>query len=83
MPTLYVENVPSEIYSALRSRARQNRKSLAAEVISLLEENIVTTAELKARKKLLQAAAQLRARRVKSKTNFSSTEQMQREDRRR
>ena len=36
MATLYVENVPDEIYKALRKRARANRKSIAAEVISLL-----------------------------------------------
>ncbi len=49
MATLYVENVPDEIYKALRRRARANRKSIAAEVISLLEQNIPTAAELKRR----------------------------------
>ena len=33
MATLYVENVPDEIYKALRKRAKANRKSIAAEVI--------------------------------------------------
>jgi plasmid stability protein len=48
MATLYVENVPDEIYKALRKRARAKRKSIAAEVISnCLEENIPTAAELK------------------------------------
>ena len=34
MATLYVENVPEDIYKALRKRARGNRRSIAAEVIS-------------------------------------------------
>ena len=38
MPTLYVENVPKDLYEALRARARKNRSSIAAEVIELLEQ---------------------------------------------
>jgi len=51
MATLYVENVPDEIYKALRKQARANRKSIAAEVISLLEQNVPTEEELKRRRK--------------------------------
>ena len=51
MATLYVENVPDEIYKALRKRARANRKSIAAEVISLLEQYIPTEEELKRRRR--------------------------------
>lgn len=50
MATLYVENVPDALYKALRERARKNRKSIAAEVISLLEQNVPTEAELKRRR---------------------------------
>ena len=32
MPTLYVENVPKELYEALRKRARNQRRSIAAEM---------------------------------------------------
>lgn len=42
MATLYIENVPDELYEALRARARQHRKSIAAEILSLLEGNIPT-----------------------------------------
>ena len=42
MATLYVENVPDELYEALRGLARQHRKSIAAEVLTLLEENVPT-----------------------------------------
>jgi plasmid stability protein len=36
MPTLYVRNVPFDLYEALRKRAKQNGRSIAAEVIALL-----------------------------------------------
>ena len=49
MATLYVENVPDDVYAALRKRAKANRKSIAAEVIASLQ-NIPTEAELKRRK---------------------------------
>ena len=81
MATLYVENVPDELYAALRDRARQHRKSLAAEVLSLLEENVPTTAELKRRKQFLLRVRRLRSRQVRSYGSFPSTEQMLREDR--
>ena len=42
MATLYVENVPDDLYEALRSRAKARRRSIAAEVLALLEENIPT-----------------------------------------
>ncbi len=37
MATLYVENVPDELYEALRKCARNQRRSIAAEVLELLE----------------------------------------------
>ena len=61
MATLYVENVPDEIYQALRKRARANRKSIAAEVIELLEQNVPTEAELKLRREFYDRLAELQA----------------------
>jgi plasmid stability protein len=81
MATLYVENVPDELYAALRDRARQHRKSLAAEVLSLLEENVPTAAELKRRKQFLLRVQRLGSRQGRSSGRFPSTEQMLREDR--
>ena len=83
MPTLYVENVPEDLYSALRDRARHHRKSIAGEVLALLEENVVTAAELKTRRKVLRVAQKLRSVRAKSRIQFPSSEAMQREDRER
>jgi plasmid stability protein len=83
MPTLYVEKVPDELYEALRQRARQHRKSIAAEVLALLEENVPTAAELSRRKELFQRARRIRSRRSGSSGRFPAAEEMQREDRRR
>lgn len=81
MATLYVENVPDELYDALRGFAREHRRSIAAEVLTLLEVNIPTTAELARRKELFLTASRISSRRSPSKGPFPSAEEMQREDR--
>lgn len=81
MPTLYVENVPDDLYRGLRQRARENRSSIAAEIISLLERNIPTSAEMKRRQQFYQRMAKFRAHRARGDGPFPSTEQMIREDR--
>lgn len=83
MATLYVENVPNDLYEALRGRARQHRKSIAAEVVSLLQENVMTESEHKARRQFLRQIKRLRSRRPLNKGYFPSTEELQREDRQR
>ena len=81
MPTLHVEKVPDELYEALREHARQHRKSIAAEVLTLLEENIPTAKELAQRREFLQRVRKLRARRSGSSGPFPVSEEIQREDR--
>jgi plasmid stability protein len=81
MPTLYVENVPKELYEALRGRARERHRSIASEVLALLEESIPTAKELKARQELLLKLEHNRSKRMRSGTVAPSTEEMQREDR--
>ncbi len=81
MATLYVENVPDELYEALRVFAREHRRSIAAEVLTLLEENIPTPAELERREKVFLAAARIRSRRSPSKAHFPPAEEIQCEDR--
>jgi plasmid stability protein len=83
MATLYVENVPDGIYKALRKRARANRKSIAAEVISLLEHFVPTEEDLKRRRKVIDDLAKLRAMPPLSPGPFPSSEEMIREDRER
>lgn len=83
MPTLYVENVPEDLYEALRARAQSNRKSISAEVLTLLAENVPTAAELVRRQQLFARAQKLRSRRPLHAGPFPATEELQREDRRR
>jgi plasmid stability protein len=82
MATLYVENVPDELYDALKRRARENRKSIAAEVLVLLEENVPTEMELKRRKKLFEELKKLRGS-ASAAGSFASSEEMVRQDRER
>jgi len=82
MPTLYVENIPDELYEALRERARRHRHSIAAEVLTMLQENVPTASELESRKELLRRVRRIRAKRS-SASGLPTSEEMQREDRRR
>jgi len=83
MATLYVENVPEAIYKALRERARKNRKSIAAEVIELLEQNVPTAEELRRRREFARRMRELSSREPLSPGPFPSAEEMIREDRER
>jgi len=80
MPTLYVENVPEDLYQALRARAKANRTSIAAEVVSLLRENVPTAEELARRKKIVKHILHIRSQGSKS-GRFPTAEEMIREDR--
>jgi plasmid stability protein len=82
MATLYVENVPEDVYKALRKRAKKNSKSIAAEVIELLK-RIPTEAELKRRQEFYNRLADLRAKPPLGPGPFPSAEEMIREDRER
>ncbi len=84
MPTLYVENVPEDLYEALRSRSQENRKSISAEVIALLAENFPTPTELARRKRLVTQIRKLQSAGASPRAApLPSSEQMQREDRER
>ena len=64
MATLYVENIPDDLYAALRKQAKLRRKSIAQEVISLLEAHVSTPQELERRRQFLQKALRMSARRA-------------------
>lgn len=81
MPTLYVENIPEDLYEGLRRQAKAHRRSMAQEVIGLLEQFVPTEAELARRGQFLEKM--LRASRKKAARKFPSTEEMIREDRER
>jgi plasmid stability protein len=83
MPTLYVENIPEELYESLRSHARKHRKSIAAEILTMLEERFPSQRELKKRRQIVRQLEKLRAKIPLTAGPFPSTEQMLREDRER
>jgi plasmid stability protein len=83
MPALYVENIPDDLYRALRKRARENRKSIAAEVIALLERNIPTADELRRRREFYSRVSELQSHQPESSVPFPTAEEMIREDRNR
>ena len=83
MATLYVENVPDDVYRALRKRARKSGTSIAAEVIALLKQFVPTEAELKRRREFYDRLAEMRSRPPLTPGPFPSAEEMIREDRER
>ena len=83
MPTLYVENVPKDLYEALRARARKNRSSIAAEVIELLEQFVSTPAESRRRMRAYEELRKIQASAPPGPGPFQSAEEMIRGDRER
>ena len=81
MATLYVENVPDDVYKALRKRARKNGTSMAAEVIALLKQWVPTEAELKRRREFYNRMVELQSKPPLTPGPFPSAEEMIREDR--
>lgn len=80
MANLHVANVPNDRYKALRERAKQARRSIAAEVLCLLKEHVPTEKELESRRAFVSKLERQRSRN-RSNRRFPSTEEMQREDR--
>jgi len=83
MPTLYVENVPKDLYEAVRARARKKRTSIAAEVIAVLKDAVPTPEELRRRKHAYEQLLRLQAEAPLRPGPFPSAEEMIREDRER
>ena len=82
MPTLYVENVPQDVYDAVRKSAKRRRRSIAAEILDLLERSFPTEKELKRRREFVRSLRKLDASIPPLSDGPSSTE-MIREDRER
>ena len=81
MATLYVENIPDDLYKALKEQALAKRTSLASEVISLLSRHVHTQEQLDQRKRFLQKALKMTAAESLTKGPFPSSEEMLRKDR--
>jgi plasmid stability protein len=82
MATLYAENIPDDRYEALRKRAKSNRRSVAAEILSLLEEHVPTEKELRTWKESVRRLERLKFTST-SDTPMPSSLEMIREDRER
>lgn len=78
MPTLYVRNVPEDLYEALRRRAQANGKSISGEVLALLAENVPTPDELARRRELITCARKLRSKRPIRGSAFATSEDRRR-----
>ena len=83
MATLHVENIPRDLYAALRKRAKSNQRSIAAEVRAILKENVPTAREMKTCHNFVRKVLRLRAKQPKTSGPFQSAEEMIREDRER
>jgi plasmid stability protein len=81
MATLYVENVPDELYDAIRKRARENRSSIAREVVQVLKEHVPTAAELRRRKALYKKILEFQKQKPLTPGPHPSAQEMLREDR--
>ncbi len=80
MASLYAENIPEDRYDALRRRAKMNHRSVAAEILSLLEEHVPTEKEMKAWKESVRRLERLEFTST-SDTPMPSSLEMIREDR--
>ncbi len=83
MATLYVENIPDDLYQGLRRRAKQHQKSIAAEVLSLLKLHVSTEEVRKKRRRAVKELARLRNTPPLAPGPFPSAEELIREDRER
>jgi len=81
MPTLYVENVPRDLYEALRKRAKSQHRSIAAEILSLLERNFPTEKELKRRREFVDKLRRLDASIPPLSGDSPTSDEMIRKDR--
>jgi plasmid stability protein len=60
MPTLYIRNVPPEVYEALKARAKREGRSVNAEALVALEELAERERGREAVDKLLEIAARIK-----------------------
>jgi plasmid stability protein len=80
MVTTYIENFDDELCVELRARAKRNRRSVAAEILALLEEHVPTEKEIEARRDAVRRLDKLRFT-SSSTTPMPSSVDMIREDR--
>lgn len=79
MATVYVENVAEEVYTAIRERAKRNRRSIAAEISEVLAREFPGARELSRRRAAFRRALELQAETPAAAGPFPSAEEMIRE----
>lgn len=82
MPTLYVRDVPSELYERLRQEAASARRSLSAETIELLRRALAPDVRGVSLERLLKGADRIREQHLLPAGSPSAAELI-REDRQR
>jgi plasmid stability protein len=82
MATLNIENFDDDLYEALRERAKHNQRSIAAEVLALLEEHVPTAKKIAAWKAAIRRVDELKFTST-SDTPMPTSLDMIREDRER
>jgi plasmid stability protein len=80
MATINIDNFDDELYEPLRERGEHNHRSIAAEVLALLEEHVPTAKEIEARKAAIRRLDKLKFTST-SDTPLPSSLDMIREDR--
>jgi len=73
--------VPRDLYEALRKRAKSQHRSIAAEVLALLERHFPTVKELKRRREFVDKLNRLDASMPPLSGDSPSSDEMIREDR--
>jgi DNA polymerase sigma len=81
MPALYIEDFPKDLYEVIRKRAKSGRRSVATEIIALLERMYPTERELKRRRKWVEKLRRLNTTIRPLSTDGPSSTEMIREDR--
>lgn len=62
MHTLYVRNLPDDLYTKLRKLAAARRRSMSAEVVNLIEQALRREEEIQQRSRALDRIAERRAK---------------------
>jgi len=80
MAILRIENVPRHLYARLLARARSNRRSTSAEVLSLLQQSLQAVEEPRSRAVFYERVMKIR-RRLKPAVPGRAVEDLLRRDR--
>jgi hypothetical protein len=79
MATLYIRKIPKDLHTAIRKRAKQNSRTISAEVLIALGHHFPTARALRKLKEYLQRLQQIHGREAEG--DVPDSLQMIREDR--